>query len=134
MRASFVLLLAGAAAAGACVVGTSRAIQAQEASAARASSVEADTLKDVEIMRRVLVREALGTRSYVSSWVNNGGTDVTPLTYSYSYAASCAEAFVVPGQGATFILRTSDPVTAPRGVDTPSESKPAPTAWDEEAA
>src|SRR5262245_21826412 len=122
MRTSLVLLVAGAAMAGACVLGSVRAVRAQVATSAPASSVDAETLKDVEIMRRVLVCEGLGSRSFATSWVNNGGNDVTPLTYSYSYSPSYAEAFVVPGQGATFVLRTSDPVTAPRGTDTPAET------------
>src|SRR5262245_29286527 len=131
MRASLVLLVAGAAAAGACVVGSSRAIQAQEATAARAASVDADTVKDVEIMRRVLVREALGSRGPYSTWVTYGDGGGSAAPGSYSYGSSCAEAFVVPGQGATFILRTSDAVTAPRGTDEPAGTAPAPTAWDE---
>jgi hypothetical protein len=131
MRASLVLLVVGAAMAGACVVGSVRAVRAQEATAARASSVDADTLKDVEIMRRVLVREALGARGgfpvalQVVSAGSGGG---------WTYGTSYAEAFAVPGQGVTFILRTSDPVTAPRGADEPAAATPEPTAWDEEAA
>lgn len=132
MRTSLVLLVAGAAIAGACVVGSSRAIQAQEAAAARASSVEADALKDVEIMRRVLVREALGAGGAPRAYVHYGDT----LTTSVGWAggSSYGEGFIVPGQGATFILRTSDPVTAPRRTDAPADTAPAPTAWDEEAA
>jgi len=136
MRASLVLLVAGAAMAGACVVGSVRAVRAQEATAARASSVDADTLKDVEIMRRVLVREALSARggspvalqqhyAYVVSAGSGGG---------WTYGTSYAEAFAVPGQGVTFILRTSDPVTAPRRAEEPAAETPEPTAWDEEAA
>ena len=132
MRTSLVLLVVGAAAAGACVVGSSRAIQAQEAASARASSVDADTLKDVEIMRRVLVREALGARSGPTVALRYGEALSTSL--GWAGGTSYGEGFVVPGQGATFILRTSDAVTAARGADTPADSAPAPTAWDEESA
>ena len=133
MRTSLVLLVVGAAGAGACVVGSSRAIQAQEAASARASSVDADTLKDVEIMRRVLVREALGARGNVATVLQYGDNNV-PTAVGWNYGTSCGEGFVVPGQGATYILRTSDPVTSPRGTDEPSETATEPTAWDEEAA
>jgi hypothetical protein len=133
MRTSLVLLAAGAVATGACVVGSVAAVRAQEASAARATTVDADTLKDAEIMRRVLVREALGSR-------NNTGAVVYQTDYAHAsnvawnYGTSYAECFVVPSQGATFILRTSDPVNAPRGGDEPSAAASEPTAWDEEAA
>jgi hypothetical protein len=132
MRTSLVLLIAGAAAAGACVVGSTQAIQAQDAASARASSVEADTLKDVEIMRRVLVREALGARGGLTTVLRYSDT-LTP-SVGWAGGTSYGEGFVVPGQGATFILRTSDPVTAPSVADEPKAATPEPTAWDEESA
>lgn len=132
MRASLVLLIAGAAASGACVVGSVTAVRAQEAAAARGSSVGADTLKDAEIMRRVLVREALGTRGTLGTLVRY--ETAATASVGWSYGGTYAECFVVPGQGATFILRTSDPVTAPSAADESADKAPEPTAWDEEAA
>lgn len=132
MRASLVLLLAGAVASGACVVGSAAAVRAQEATAARSASVSADTLKDAEIMRRVLVREALGAPGNLAAVVRYSDTGTSSV--GWSNGNSYAECFVVPGQGATFILRTSDPVTAPRSADETADKAPEPTAWDEEAA
>jgi hypothetical protein len=134
MRTSLVLLCAGAVASGACVVGSVTAVRAQEAAATRASSVDEDTLKDAEIMRRVLVREALGSRNALSPVLHYGESGSTNLGWSYGASAAYAECFIVPAQGATFILRTSDPVTGPRGTEEPAAATPEPTAWDEEAA
>ena len=132
MRTSLVLLCAGAVVSGACVVGSVTAVRAQEAAASRASSVDGDTLKDAEIMRRVLVREALGSRGNLAPVVHYG--DAGGASIGWSYGTSYAECFIVPAQGATFLLRTSDPVSAPPGSEEPTAATPEPTAWDEEAA
>lgn len=134
MRSSLVWLLVGASSVGACVVGNFGGVpaSAQEAPQARPSDVSDETIKDVEVMRRVLVREGLATRSSanvvtadrIDFYVTNGWGGV-----------SASEAFVVPGQGATFVLRTSDSVAPPKGGDDAAAASPEkPSAWDEEAA
>jgi hypothetical protein len=131
MRGSLLWLVMGAASVGACVVGTlgGSPAAAQDAPSGRASSVGEETGRDVEIMRRVLVREGLATRA-AGVYTGQGGEAVRLFT---SMAGGISEAFVVPGQGATFILRTSDCVAPSKG-DEVGSSTDKPTAWDEEAA
>lgn len=130
-RTSCVWVLAGLAAVG-CAVAV-RGAEAQDARAA-AASVSADLRRDVEVMRRVLLREGLGAGApgtvafpsagrteYLGPWIAGG-------------RAGAGEAFVVPGDGVTFLLRTSDPVApqpaAAGAADAPNE----PSAWDEAEA
>lgn len=93
------------------------------------ASVAADTLKDMETMRRVLVREALGARPSDARIALYGTAGQT----AYSGTVAPADAIFVPGHGATFILRTSDPVAPPPGSGrsaTPAQR----SVWEEEAA
>ena len=125
MRASLACLVVAAASAGACVVGT--LAQAQDAQRAGPAVVSEETAKDVEVMRRVLVREAIAGRVNVSGEWN----------YEFLVSdrgASVSEAFVVAGQGGTIVLRTSDAVSAGRGADDAAPGADKPSAWDEEAA
>jgi hypothetical protein len=98
-------------------------------------AVTEDLRKDVEVMRRVLVREGLaapGTATSVNSvdgnrllWVALDGT---------APGRSSSEAYVVPGDGVTFVLRTSDPVAPGRGAAAASDLSKEPSAWDEAVA
>lgn len=136
MRTSFIWLVVGAAMACACVVGSAgaRFAAAQEASEAAApATVSAETLKDVEIMRRVLQREGLGASVATGVVYGVRGT-ATDSNLWYPAASDVSDAFVVPGQGVTFLLRTSDAVAPPKDVAGEGGEDHKPTAWDEEAA
>ena len=143
MRPSLILLLGGAAAAAACV-GASLGgppASAQDAVAPRAASLPDDKYRDVEIMRRVLVREGLFKRSGEASGAGQQAAqnDMTSLLVASTgrfwstsqYGNYASEAFLVPGQGALFILRTSDPVAGPRAAGAAAAPD---KVWDEESA
>jgi hypothetical protein len=130
MRASLVLVVVGAAAVAACSVASlERSAQAQEsrgsAPAASSSSSLDDTARDVEVMRRVLVRVALSTRNE-----NSDSKEVMLGNVFWANANYGSEAFVVPGIGATFVLRTSDCVAPQPGDEASPSGKPS--VWDEE--
>ncbi len=113
-----------------------RFVAAQEADSPAAAAaldgsrtVSSDTRKDVEIMRRVLVREALGARTIDERNALQG----VSVQSVYSGSAGATEAIIVPGHGVTFVLRTSDPVAPPPGpgrTATPAQR----SVWEEEAA
>jgi hypothetical protein len=128
MRASLVCLVLAAASAAACVVGSLGA-QAQEP---RSAATE-DTVKDVEVMRRVLVREGIGSRTS-AALASVGGQNLDVYVAGWGGLGGASEAFVVRGQGATFVLRTSDAVSPGKGGEEPSGGAGAPSAWDEECA
>lgn len=108
---------------------------AQDASGGPGRAVSADTVKDAEVMRRVLVREALSPRAAaVNTAVADRAGVLGALTVASYPSASVSEAFVVPGQGVTFVLRTSDAVSAAHAGEDAPEAGEKPTAWDEEAA
>jgi hypothetical protein len=135
MRTALLCLSLAALAAGACVLdrlGAANAI-AQEAPGDRARVVSAETVKDAEVMRRVLVREGLSTRT-TAAFVANRNALMGDLMAASHPSASVSEAFVVPGQGVTFILRTSDAVSSANAAEETPEPNEKPTAWDEEAA
>lgn len=137
MQRSTVWLLSAAAAAAVAIAAASvgsDGARAQEAPAeppaqasAAPTAVSEETLRDVEVMRRVLVREALGGGSarqgheYAAAWLTYHGT-------------STSEAYVVAGDGATFLLRTSDPVSASRETAKDDARDAGPSAWDEAEA
>jgi hypothetical protein len=120
------MLAASAAVAVACVAGGAAAQDAPAKPAAQA--VTADTLNDVEVMRVVLMREGLapGTPSNPHNEYN--------VAWTAASGVSSSEAFVVAGDGATFVLRTSDPVAPSAAEPKTGEATPEPSAWDQAEA
>lgn len=124
MRPSILLLAAGIVAVG--VACASATLVAQEPP--REVPVDrADLDRDLEVMRRLLAREGLGAGVPVA--VRAGEVK---YVYSWGAADRSADAFHVRGDGALFLLRTSDAV-APAPGEPREEAAPekAPTAWDE---
>lgn len=133
MRTALICLSLAALAAGACVLDRLGAANAVAQEAADARDVSAETVKDAEVMRRVLVREGLSTRT-ATAVVADRNVMIGNLMAANWQSASVSEAFVVPGQGVTFILRTSDAVSSAHSGEDAPEPGDKPTAWDEEAA
>ncbi len=108
-------------------------LRAQDAANAEARRVDRDVaraVRDVEVMRRILAKEALGATSRTDPMATVAWHARYALDRATQFGGSgSSEAFFVEGQGAIFILRTSDPVTPPTGdpTATPEEK---PTLWD----
>lgn len=129
MRLIPTLVLSAAALAGAACLVRSAGAQDRGGEPVAAAAPSADTLRDVEVMRRVLVREGLksgaaGGGSY-AYWV--GASALTS-------AGGSSEAYLVAGDGATFLLRTSDPVAPGPASDRTAAETKQPSAWDEAEA
>jgi len=123
MRSSVLVLAAGIVAVG--VACASATLVAQEPPR-EVPANRADLDRDLEVMRRLLAREGLGAGTPVS--LRSGETK---YVYVSPAGDRAAEAFHVRGDGALFLLRTSDAVAPPPG--SPREDaapKSEPTAWD----
>jgi len=128
MRSSILVLAAGLAAVGvACTaVGAGDPADAQEPPRAESTSA-ADLQRDLEIMRRLLAREALAAGT-----ANRDPSSRYAVFHSPPNVTDRAvEAFHVKGDGALFLVRTSDAVApSPGGAEEGGGAKPEATAWD----
>ena len=131
MRGSLLLVAAGVIAVGVACAAVTRFddARAQEPPRTESASVDRATLdRDLEIMRRLLAREGLGVSDARLTTTGESQAFKVFLTNT----DSAVEAFHVAGDGALFLVRTSDAVAAPPGeVIDDTAPKPARTAWDE---
>ena len=88
--------------------------------------------RDVEVMRRILAREALGSRSGPTAHEYRNESGFLMYT-NVANAATVAEGYFVDGHGAVFLLRTSDPVTPPSQPAADGREEPD-TLWDRTVA
>jgi hypothetical protein len=107
--------------------------QAQDAPLAEARDTTRDVaraVRDVEVMRRILAKEALG-----ATQTAHGAYLLANAFYSDSSLVGngSAEAFFVEGQGAVFLLRTADAVTPSTPEKSEPQSEPE-TLWDRTVA
>lgn len=134
MRSSTMWMLAGTAVfAVACVTGGAAAQEeaGAPAGAAAATAVTETTRRDVEVMRRVLVKEGLGT---TPDSVRTDARDVSVQFWATVPRPSPSDAYVIAGDGVTFVLRTSDPVAPSRGAQKETAGTTDPSAWEQAEA
>src|SRR6185295_4988144 len=133
-------VLTAAAAAAACVaVSLGDRASAQDAKEdsklPRPAAVAEETIKGVEAMRLLLIRQGISARNADSDpdsksvWSNG-----YERTLMVAAAGISSEAFVVPGQGATFIFRIADCVAPPHGAEEAAAGGGKSSAWDEALA